>query len=149
LAKFRFGLQTLLQHREDVEEKERDELFRRTYHYQVEFQRRNELAMKFQETMRELSQKRSENIPHRELDFFYKYLDRLTREIRESEKRLLKLQAEVQSQKEVAIEASKNKKTLATMRAKKKQEFIAALDSQEQKDVDELIITRYTSKDPN
>ena len=149
MAKFRFGLQTLLQHREDVEEKERDELFRRTYHYQVEFQRRNELAMKFQETMRELSQKRSENIPHRELDFFYKYLDRLTREIRESEKRLLKLQAEVQSQKEVAIEASKNKKTLATMRAKKKQEFIAALDSQEQKDVDELIITRYTSKDPN
>jgi flagellar FliJ protein len=149
LAKFRFGLQTLLQHREDVEEKERDELFRRTYHYQVEFQRRNELAMKFQETMRELSQKRSENIPHRELDFFYKYLDRLTREIRESEKRLLKLHTEVQSQKEVAIEASKNKKTLATMRAKKKQEFIAALDSQEQKDVDELIITRYTSKDPN
>jgi flagellar protein FliJ len=149
LAKFRFGLETLLQYREDVEQKERDELFRRTYQYQVEIQKRNELTVKFQETMNELSQKQSENAPHSELDFFYRYLNRLTQEIKESEKRLSQLHTEVQSQKEAVIEATKKKKTLATMRAKKKVEFMAAVDSQEQKEIDELVVNRYTSREPN
>jgi flagellar protein FliJ len=149
LAIFRFGLETLLQYREDVEQKERDELFRRTYKYQVETQKRNELAVKLQETMVELSQKRSENAPHPEFDIFYKYLNRLAQEIKECDKCLLQLQAEVQSQKEVVIEATKKKKTLATMRAKKKRDFMAAVDSREQKEIDELVVTRYTSKEPN
>jgi flagellar FliJ protein len=149
LAKFQFGLETLLQYREDVEQKERDELFRRTYKLQVEIQKRNELTVKFQETRDELSQKQSENAQHGELDYFYRYLDRLTHEIKESEKRLSQLHGEVQSQKEVVIEATKKQKTLATMRAKKKREFIAAVDSQEQKSIDELVVNRYTNKEPN
>jgi flagellar export protein FliJ len=148
LAKFRFALETLLRHREDLEQKERDELLRRTYKYQLETQKRNDLTAKFQETMKELSFKRSENTPQNELDFFYLYLNRLTHEIRESEKRLSQLQAEVQSQKEVVIEASKKKKTLATMRGKKEREFMAAADKQEQKEVDELVVTRYGNKEP-
>jgi flagellar protein FliJ len=149
LARFRFSLETLLQYREDVEQKERDELFRRTYRCQVESQKRNELTAQFQKTMNELSQKRSENAAHRELDLFYKYLNRLTQEIKESEKRLERMQAEVQSQKEAVIDATMKKKTLATMREKKKRNFMAAVDSQEQKDIDELVVTRYTGKEPN
>jgi flagellar protein FliJ len=140
-------LETLLRHREDIEQKERDELFRRTYKYQIEVQKRNELTVKFQETMKELSLKRSENTPHNELDFFHLYLNRLTHEIRESEKRLSQLQAEVQSQKEAVIEATKKKKTLSTMREKKEREFIAEADKQEQKEVDELVVTRYANKE--
>jgi flagellar protein FliJ len=146
LAKFRFGLETLLQYREDLEQKERDELLRRTYQYQVEIQKHNDLTAKFQEMMKELSQKRSENAPHNELDLFYKYLNRLSLEIRDSDKRLVQLQEEVQSQKEAVIEASKKKKTLATMRTKKQREFIAAVDREEQKEVDELVVTRYANK---
>jgi flagellar export protein FliJ len=146
LAKFRFGLETLLHYREDLEQRERDELLRRTYKYQVEIQKHSELTAKFQEIMKELSQKRSENAPHNELDFFYKYLNRLSLEIKASDKRMVELQAEVQSQKEVVIEASKKKKTLATMRTKKEREFIAAVDRQEQKEVDELVVTRYANK---
>jgi flagellar protein FliJ len=149
LAKFQFGLQTLLQYREDVEQKERDELFRRTYQYQVEIQKRNELTVKFQETMVELSQKRSENASHREFDYFYRYLDRLSQEIKDSEKRLSQLHGDVQSQKEAVIEATKKQKTLATMRAKKKRDFMTAVDIREQKEVDELVVTRYTIKAPN
>jgi flagellar export protein FliJ len=147
LAKFRFGLESVLRYREDVEQKEKDEFFRRTYQYQLEINKRNELAAKLQETMKELSQKRSENASHGELDFFYSYLNRLTHEIKESEKRLAQLHADVQLQKEVVIDATKKRKTLATMRTKKKREFIAAAESQEQKEVDELVVNRYTSKE--
>jgi flagellar protein FliJ len=149
LAKFQFGLETLLQYREDVEQKERDELFRRDYKYQVEIQKRNELTVKFREIMAELSQKRSENASHMELDFFYRYLNRLTLEIEENGKRLSQLQSEVQLQKEAVIEATKKKKTLAVMREKKQREFLAAADSREQNDVDELVVTRYASKESN
>jgi flagellar protein FliJ len=147
LAKFRFGLETLLQYREDVEQKEREELLRRTYKHQLEAQKRIELAAKFQETMKELSRKQAENAPHKELDLFYIYLNRLTHEIKESEKRLVQLQAEVQSQKAVVIEASKKKKTLATMRTKKEREFIIAVDKKEQSEVDELVVLRYANKE--
>jgi len=132
-----------------MEEKERDELFRRTYRYQVETQKRNALTVKFQETMKELSQKRSENSPHKELDYFYKYLDRLLLEIKESDKRLAQLQTEVQSQKEIVIEAIKKKKTLSMMQERKRREYIAAMDNLEQKDIDELVVSRYASKEPN
>jgi flagellar export protein FliJ len=148
VARFLFSLEVLLRHREDIEQKERDELFRRTYKYQIELHRRDELTAKFQETMKDLSVRRAENTVSQELTWFYLYLNRLTHEIGECEKRLAQLQSEVEAQKGVVIEASKKRKTLATMKAKKEKEFIVALEKQEQKEVDELVVTRYAAKEP-
>jgi flagellar export protein FliJ len=147
VATFRFGLETLLRHREEIEQKELDELFRRTYKYQIEVNKYNDLSSQLQQTMKELSQRQSENAPHRELDYYHLYLRRLTQEIKESEKRLTLLQSEVQSQKEAVVEAAKKRKTLATMRAKKEKEFLTAVEKQEQKEIDELVVTRYAGKE--
>lgn len=143
MARFLFNLETLLRHRENIEEKERDELLRLTYRYQLELRTRDDLIAKFQETMRELSLKQAENSNHQELNWFYLYLNRLTHEIGECEKRLSQLQSEIQVQKEVVIEASKKRKTLATMKGKKEKEYMVALEKQEQKEVDELVVMRY------
>ena len=148
MAKFLFSLETLLQHRENVEQKERDDLLRLTYKYQLELHCRNDLAAKFKETMNELSLKRANNSAHQELNWFYLYLNRLTFEIGECEKRLSQLQSEVQAQKEVVIEATKKKKILATMKAKKEKEYIVTLEKQEQKEVDELVVMRHAAKEP-
>ncbi len=148
MAKFVFSLETLLQHRETVEQKERDELLRLKYKYQIELHRREDLASKFKETMNELSLKRANNSVYQELNWFYLYLNRLTFEIGECEKRLLQLQSEVQTQKEVVIEATKKKKILATMKAKKEKEYVVALGKQEQKEVDELVVMRHAAKEP-
>jgi flagellar protein FliJ len=147
LPKFRFNLETLLKHREDIEQKERDELFRLTYRYQTELRHRDDLILKSQETMNELARKRSENADHHELDLFYLYINRLTYEIEESKKRLAKLETEVQAQKEVVIEATKKKKVLATLKSKKEKEFILETEKQEQKEIDDLVITRYKAGD--
>jgi flagellar export protein FliJ len=149
LARFLFSLDTLLRHRENVEQKEREELLRLTYNYQLELRNRDVLTAKFQETLRDLSLKRTENSAHQELNWFYLYLNRLTHEIGECEKRLSRLQSEVQAQKEVVIEASKKKKIIATMKAKKQKEYVVALEKQEQKEVDELVIMRHTAKEPD
>jgi flagellar export protein FliJ len=147
LPKFLFSLETLLRHREDLEQKERDELLRLTYRYQTELRHRDDLSVKFRETMKELSLKSSANTEHKELNLFYLYLNRLTHEIGESEKRLVQLQSEVQAQKEVVIEAGKKRKVLASLKSKKAKEFAFEMEKQEQKEIDEMVVTRYKSRE--
>jgi flagellar protein FliJ len=146
LAKFVFGLETLLQHRDRIEQKERDELFRRIYSYQVELQNRNGLAAQLKETMEELGRKQNEDSSCQELNWFYLYINRLRQEIQESEKKLLQIDSGVQEQKKVVIDASKKKKTLVSLKARREREFVLAMEKQEQKEIDELVVTRYTSK---
>ena len=148
MPKFLFNLETLRRHREELEERARDELLRISYQYQVELASRDALKGKFQETMNELSLKRAENAGNQELHLFYLYLNRLTKEIEESTRRLLRLETAVQAQRKVVIEASKKRKTLDLMKAKKERQFAFALEKQEQKEVDELVATRFGPKQP-
>jgi flagellar export protein FliJ len=148
LAKFRFNLETLLRHREDLEQKERDELMRRTYKYQMELSHRDELKAKFQQVIQELALKQTENPEHHELNGYFLYLSRLNHEIDQCEIRLKQLQLEVQAQTEAVIEASIKRKTLASMRDKKEKEFTTAQEKQFQKEIDELIVIRHRRKDP-
>jgi flagellar FliJ protein len=147
LPKFIFSLETLLRYREDIEQRERDELMRLTYRYQMELNHRNGLNSRFQETMNEITLKFKENTINQELNWSYLYLNRLTHEINECERRLEKMRTEIQAQKEAVIEASKKKKILASMRTKKEKDFIAATEKQEQKDIDDLVVTRYAVSD--
>lgn len=147
MAKFHFSLETLLRHREDLEQIERDELMRRTYKYQMELSHCDELKAKFQQVIQELAQKQTENPEHHELNGYFLYLGRLNQEIDECEKRLSQLQSEVQAQTEAVIEASIKRKTLASMRDKKEKAFITAQEKQYQKEIDELIVIRYTRKE--
>lgn len=146
MPKFLFSLETLLCYRESMEQKERDALFRLTSQYQIECRRHDDLTIKLQETMSDLSLKHAENADHQELTWFYLYLDRLTFEVRECEKGLSQLRLEVQAQKEVVMESSKKRKILATMKEKKQKEYTVALEKQEQKEIDELIIARYATR---
>jgi flagellar protein FliJ len=143
VPKFRFSLETLLRHREDIEQREKEELLRLTYKYQNEISNRNGLHARYQETTKEIAQKSAANANDPELNWFYLYLNRLTKEIKECEVRLAKLQAEVQAQKEVVIEASKKRKMLASLKGKREKEFIFEMEKQEQKEIDDLVVTRY------
>lgn len=146
MKKFIFNLETLLKYREDIEQKERDELSRLFYKYQLELNNRDALAARRQETMVELAKKQAEKVAQKELIWFFLYLDRLSHEREECEKRISRLDLEIQAQKQVVIEASKKRKTLASMKNKKAKEYAAAVEKQEQKDVDELVVTRFAAK---
>ncbi len=149
MPRFLFNLDTLLRHRENIEQRERDELLQLTYKHQLELRNREVLTAKFHETLGDVSRHRADNAAHQELNLFYLYLNRLTYEIGECEKHLSQLQSEIQKQKEIVIEASKKRKILATMKAKQHKEFIVAQEKQEQKEVDELVVMRHAAKEPD
>jgi flagellar protein FliJ len=143
LPKFKYNLETLLRYKEEIEDRERDALHRLTYKYQLEDSLRTGLAAKYQETMRDMAAKYAAKFRDEELSWFHLYLNRLTSEIGACEKRLVQLQSEIKAQKEALIEASKNRKTLASMKAKKEKEFIAEQEKREQKEIDDLVVARY------
>ena len=146
MAKFRFNLEFLLKHREDIEQKERDALLRLNYSYQLALRHRGILERKRRETMLQLSLKQAENPEAGDLEWFLLYINRLTHEIEENEKQLMKLNDEIQKQKEVVIRAVKDRKLISTLRKKREKEFNIAQDKKEQKEVEEWVATRYAVK---
>jgi flagellar export protein FliJ len=146
LAKFRFNLEFLLKHREDIEQRERDALSRLNYSYQLALQHRDTLERKRRETMLQLSLKQAENPEAGDLEWFRLYINRIAYEIEENEKQLIKLNAEIQQQKEVVIRAVKDRKLISTLRRKREKEFNIAQDKKEQKEVEEWVAMRYAVK---
>jgi flagellar export protein FliJ len=141
LRQFRYSLETLLRYREDIEERERDKLHRLTYQHQVEDNIRKRLAKELQETMHDMVAMCADKSRDKELTWFHLYLNRLTREIGESDKSLAQLKSAIEAQRKTVIEASKNKKALTSMKAKKEKEFNVELDRSEQKEIDDLVVT--------
>jgi flagellar protein FliJ len=146
LAKFRFSLEFLLKYREDIEQKERDVLLRLIYSYQLALQHRDTLERKRRETMLQLYLKQAENPEAGDIEWFRLYINRMAHEIEENEKQLVKLNAEIQRQKEVVIRAVKDRKLISTLRKKREKEFSIAQDKKEQKEVEEWVATRYAVK---
>ena len=147
MKKFAFNLETLLRHRANLEEKERNELSRITFLFQTEVKRRDNLRNRLKETSVELGRLRRENADSGEVVWFYPYIDRLRHEIAVTDKRISELQQDIQAQKLVVIEAIKKKKVLDSLKTRKQKEFNLAVERYEQKTVDELTITRFARKD--
>lgn len=148
MKRFLFSLETLLRHRRNLEEKERAQLSRLFAKFKSEVAHLQSLQAKHHETLTELAQKRVDGSEHDEALLFYPYLDRLRHEMRRSEKRIAQLEQELEAQKTAVIEAKKKKRVLETLRTKKLKQFNAALDKEEQKAIDEIVVTRFAHKAP-
>lgn len=143
MAKFQFSLQVLLKHREDIEQKEQDALLRLTYDRQLVIRHRDALQQKRRETMMNMSRAESGNPEAGDLEWFRLYMNRLAHEIDASEKKLTKLNSEIQEQKKVVIEAVKNRKVISALKEKREKEFNIAMEKKEQKEVEEWVATKY------
>ncbi len=124
-------------------------MLRLSFSYQIELRNRDVLNLKRRQTMSELLRLQEDEADQKELTWFHLYINRLAYEIAECEKRLLQLESEIQSQKEVLIEASKKRKTLTTMKDRQKKEYVRESDRQEQKEIDELVVSRFGVKEPD
>lgn len=145
MVRFKYNLEALLQYREEIEERERELLHRLNYQYQLEHNIRTELSQKLEQTMREMTVACMDQSEDQELEWFQRYMNRLCFEIRECEARMTKLKSQIAAQKQVVIEAAKNKKILASMKTRKERAFWMEVERREQKEIDELVVTRYTN----
>jgi flagellar FliJ protein len=147
MKKFAFRLETLLHYRKNLEEKEQAVLFQLSSRLRRESSHLQDLQEKHQETLKELTQMRTEGASYGETSWFYLYLDRLRFEMRRSSERIRHLEQDIQEQKAVLVEASKKKKILDSLKTKEKKAFNSALDKQEQKAVDEIVVLRFPQKE--
>jgi flagellar protein FliJ len=147
MKRFVFNLETLLRHRENQEEKERNEFSRINYELQSELRRGDDLRGRLKESLREIFRLRCDNTDSGELALYYRYTDRLRNEIRLSDRHVFQLEQALQAQRLVLIEATKKKKLLDSLKAKKHKQYDLIVQRQEQKTVDELVVTRFARRD--
>lgn len=146
MKKFAFHLETLLRFRKNLEEKEQAELFRLFACLQRENNYFEELQRKHQETLIGLTDHRKAGADSTDSNWFYRYLDRLRYEMKLSKDRTARLEQDIQEQKAILIEATKKKKVLDSLKTREKKAFVSAVEKQEQKAVDELVVIRFPHK---
>jgi len=146
MKKFVFRLETLLNHRRNIEERERIKFSRIRSELLAELNHLEMLEAKQAETRSELASEESGKCDEREISCFCRFLDRLSREMAVSRERVTRLEQELEAQKQIMIEASRDKKMIENLRLKKQKEFLVSLERQEQKSVDELVVTRFALK---
>jgi flagellar FliJ protein len=146
MKKFVFRLETLLYHRRNIEERERIKFSRIRGELLAELDHLETLQAKHAETRSELALKKSGECDSREISWFYRFLDRLSLEMAVARERIAQLEQELEVQKQIMIEASRDKKMIENLRLKKEKEFLVSLERQEQKSIDEIVVTRFAFK---
>ena len=147
MKKFSFGLETLLNYRITIEEKERLALSRLILKLQAERKERDRLRAKRDETMAERTRMRGAREDDDDAHWYNTYLDRLECQIKKCGERMAQIQKELDAQKELVIAARKNTKVLSTLKTKKSKEYDAAVEKLEQKTVEEIVVTRYVNRE--
>lgn len=141
---FRFRLQSVLEHKEKIEEEEQRELARLKEIQKNEEERLQWLQMTRVQEMLELQEKSAQGVLDVvEIQMYHGHLKRLDREIVEQEIALQRITAEVEEQRRRLLKASQERKTYEKLKEKHRAAFEAALDEEERKLIDELATTRY------
>ena len=146
MRKFVFNLETLLNHRIRLEEREKERLA--WIHYRLENEQRNieRLQARHLEVREELGQLRLKNYDGGEVALYSAFLRRLDGDIEQAKSRLVGLKRDLEEQMAVWVERSKDKKVLEKLRGRKEREHDTAVEKLEQKTVDELVITQFANK---
>jgi len=143
VRKFAFNLETLLRHRTNLEERERELLGAIYNRLQVEIGRMDRLRAKHAEVRSQLSRQELREYDAREIGWYCTFLRRLDHEMEQTARRIQNLRQELEAQMVAWIERSKDKKVLENLRQRKERDYRKAMDRIEQKDIDELVVTRY------
>lgn len=142
MKKFSFNLENLLRHRRNIEEREKTALSRIQFNLLTEQRKREQIARKNLEALVELESLRRASAGQEELRFYYPYLERLRHEAELSDQSIVRLEKELHEQKSAVLTASRNKKVIEILKSRKKSEFLAEVDRQEQKAIDEMVVSR-------
>jgi flagellar FliJ protein len=143
MKKFVFGLETLLQHRINLEDKERNKFRRIRAELQEELNHQQSLGARQTQALTELAQQKAGTCDGREIEWFYLYLNRLQQELKRSAERVAELGKHLEAQKQVMIEASRNKQMIENLKKKRRKEYLVSVDREEQKFIDEIVVNRF------
>ena len=144
---FKFRMQTILDHKLDLEEKEKEKLgkilgeLERAKAYKVMLQRRRA------QSSQELKDKqRAGGINVNELRFYTHYLKKLDNDIVEATLAIEQLKAREREQRQALLEAAMERKKYEKIKEKHKEEFEAEQADKERKLIDELATIKFARR---
>ncbi len=149
MKKFVFRLETLLQHRINIEDKERDKFSRMRAELRVEMNHKDTLCARQAETLSELLMTKSSGSDCQEIGLYYRFLDRLAYEVKKSSQKIAELEQRIEKQKQVMIEASRKKQVIENLKKKRHREYNVALEREDQINIDEIVVTRFARRQPD
>lgn len=144
---FKFRLQTILDYKKDMEEKEKEKLAK----ILAELQR----AIEHREYLRQLRIKASWELKEKqkaggldigELRFYTHYLKKLDNDIIEAELMIEEIKAREREQRKALLEAAKERKKYEKVKEKHKEEFEAEMAEKERKLIDELATVKFARR---
>jgi flagellar export protein FliJ len=66
--------------------------------------------------------------------------------MKRSDERIVELEKHLEAQKQKMIKASRDKQMIENLKKKRKKEYIIAIEQEEQKTIDEIVVTRFALK---
>jgi flagellar protein FliJ len=146
MKKFQFRLETLLQHRRNLEEQERAKFSCIRNDFHAEIARKEALSARRTQTLSELVALECAGCDAQEIMWAYSFLGHLDREMKRASERISQLEKRLEDQKQIMIASSRDKKIIENLKAKREKEFLISVEREEQKSIDDLVITRYAFK---
>lgn len=142
--RFRFRLQTVLEYKQRREEEEQRELAKKKEILAKEEKRLRSLQ-RLQETRRqELAEKSAKgDLNVDELRMYHEHQKKMARDIAHQNVRVQQAQADMEFQRQKLLQASKEKKTYEKLKEKHHQAFVAEVEAEEAKLIDEIATTKF------
>lgn len=143
MKRFKFKFQPLLnieQHKEGVVKQELKTLL---YSLYKEEKTLSNLKAIYRTQQEELARKQSGQISPEELKLYEAYIFTLRRQMASQQVKVKECEAKVDVVRQKLIEISKRKKTFEKLREKKKKEYEYVVRQSENKQLDELAVTRF------
>ncbi len=144
MAKYKFPLQSVLNHRKFLEDKLQKDLagLKRILDKAIGLLRK--LKAEEKKSLEELHQKKAECINIPEVQLYMNYIDRLLADIGKQEKKVKKAEKKCNKKREELVTAMKNRKALEKLREKEVERFKKELNKNERKFFDDVSIRNCT-----
>lgn len=144
---FKFRLQTILEYKMDLEEKEKEKLGKILAELQKAIAYKEYLQEKRVQATKELKEKqKAGGINVTELKFYTHYLKKLDRDIVEATLMIEQIKAQERLQRKALLEAAKERKKYDKLKEKHKEIFDQEQEEKERKLIDELATIKFARR---
>jgi flagellar protein FliJ len=146
MKKFVFRFETLLKHRRNIEEREQEKFTRIRSEMLAEIARQDALIAEQNQTRKQLVSLQSSGCDLQEIQWCYAFIDYLDQELKKSIGRLIELEKKIEEQRRIMVAASRDKKIIENLKSKRTREYLISSEREEQRNLDEIVVTRFAVK---
>lgn len=144
---FKFKLQSVLDYKQDLEDKEKEKLAKILQELDQAIKHRDFLLQKREQARLELKDKQKKgDVNVNELRFYTNYLKKLDQDIVQANINIETIRAREKEQRQVLLEAAKQRKIYEKLKEKHKEQFEEEIAQAERKLIDEMATVKFARK---